>query len=154
MIGALVPPVRLQLHMGIGAGEATLLYIGGVHNSWEYVIGGDPLRQIGVAEPLAKNGQTVISPEAFEHLEGYVECTPVEAERVADSGHRGFVVQGEFESGWESMIGRPKGWPETEEESAGEKGQREGGEGEGGGGRAGWLSKLWRSRYRLYGQLR
>lgn len=43
---------------------------------YEYVIAGPPLEQISIAEPLAKNGETVLSAEAWE----YVKHTAIEGE--------------------------------------------------------------------------
>jgi class 3 adenylate cyclase len=104
--GARAHSTKLQLHMGIGVGKATLLYIGGANNSWEYVIGGDPLRQIAIAEPLAENGTTVCSPQAYELLGELIEATPVE-------GHEEYMVQGPFTDGWEAKVGKAVGWPEN-----------------------------------------
>ena len=36
---------------------------------YEYVICGPPLEQISVAEPLASIGETVISPQAWQHVD-------------------------------------------------------------------------------------
>ena len=33
---------------------------------------GAPLEQISIAEPLAKNGETCLSPQAWEHVQNYV----------------------------------------------------------------------------------
>ena len=48
--------VQLTMHMGLGAGHVTTLFVGGVYGRWENFCVGDPLRQIGIAEPLAGNG--------------------------------------------------------------------------------------------------
>ncbi|CAM9364214.1 unnamed protein product, partial [Chrysoparadoxa australica] len=56
--------VSLRLHCGIGYG--TLYgYCVGAEGRWEYLIAGDPLRQIGEAEPEAKQGQVIVSPEVW-----------------------------------------------------------------------------------------
>ena len=51
--------------MGIGSGLLTGVHVGGVLHRWEYIMAGQPQAQIGVAEPLAKPGETVLSPEAW-----------------------------------------------------------------------------------------
>lgn len=41
---------------------------------WEYVVGGPPLQQISLAEPLANSGETVLSSAVVEVLGGEVSC--------------------------------------------------------------------------------
>jgi hypothetical protein len=52
--------------MGLGCGKLTCIHVGGVLGRWEYVVAGDPLSQIAIAEPMALNGETVVAPEAWE----------------------------------------------------------------------------------------
>ncbi len=57
-------PVALGMKIGIGAGEILSAQIGGVSDHWEYVIAGDPLRQVAQAEHLAQRGEIILSSEA------------------------------------------------------------------------------------------
>jgi class 3 adenylate cyclase len=57
-------PVALGMKIGLGAGEILAMRIGGVLDRWEYVIAGDPLRQVAEAEHRAERGDIVLSPEA------------------------------------------------------------------------------------------
>ncbi|GAB4431404.1 MAG: adenylate/guanylate cyclase domain-containing protein [Anaerolineae bacterium] len=57
-------PVALGMKIGIGAGEILVMRVGGVFNRWEYVIAGDPLRQVAEAEHQAERGDVILSPEA------------------------------------------------------------------------------------------
>jgi len=57
-------PVALGMKIGIGAGEILAARVGGVRDRWEYVIAGDPLRQVAQAEHQAERGEIVLSPEA------------------------------------------------------------------------------------------
>lgn len=41
-------------------------YLVGTDDRWEYLVAGDPLRQIGEAEPEATQGEVILSPEAWE----------------------------------------------------------------------------------------
>jgi class 3 adenylate cyclase len=59
-----VGPVALGMKIGIGAGEILAAQVGGVGDRWEYVIAGDPLRQVAQAEHQAARGEIVLSPEA------------------------------------------------------------------------------------------
>mmetsp|Transcript_44947 Transcript_44947/g.144002 ORF Transcript_44947/g.144002 Transcript_44947/m.144002 type:complete len:1129 (-) Transcript_44947:87-3473(-) len=69
-----VDGVRLCLHIGVGCGEVTMLQVGGAIPPethvprFEYIIAGNPIEQISIAEPLAKNGETCLSPQAWEHV--------------------------------------------------------------------------------------
>ena len=61
-------PVDLGMKIAIGAGEITALSIGGVLNRWQYIIAGDPLRQVAEAEVGAQRGAVVLSHAARELL--------------------------------------------------------------------------------------
>jgi len=63
-----VGPVELGMKIMIGAGPVLALQVGGVFNRWEYVIVGDPLRQVGLAEEHAQRGDIILSPEAAAAL--------------------------------------------------------------------------------------
>eukprot|EP00933_Yihiella_yeosuensis_P001502 TRINITY_DN10247_c0_g1_i1.p1 TRINITY_DN10247_c0_g1~~TRINITY_DN10247_c0_g1_i1.p1 ORF type:complete len:1054 (+),score=233.58 TRINITY_DN10247_c0_g1_i1:70-3231(+) len=73
-----VDGVRLCLHIGIGCGEVHILQVGGVvppetHVArLEYIIAGPPLEQISIAEPLANNGETCLSPQAWKYVKDCV----------------------------------------------------------------------------------
>jgi len=77
-----VDGVKLCLHIGVGCGDVTILQVGGITppethvRRFEYVIAGPPLEQISIAEPLASNGETVLSPQAWK----YVQDTVIEGE--------------------------------------------------------------------------
>eukprot|EP00928_Gymnodinium_smaydae_P014524 TRINITY_DN1533_c0_g1_i4.p1 TRINITY_DN1533_c0_g1~~TRINITY_DN1533_c0_g1_i4.p1 ORF type:complete len:1571 (+),score=182.77 TRINITY_DN1533_c0_g1_i4:112-4824(+) len=65
--------VRLTLHIGVGAGDVTILQIGGEHGRFEYVIAGTPMEQITIAEPLAGSGETVLSPQTWREIHWTVQ---------------------------------------------------------------------------------
>lgn len=80
-----VDDVRLCLHIGVGCGDIRILQVGGVVPPethvprLEYLISGAPLEQISIAEPLAKNGETCLSPQAWEYVKDCViEGRPLE----------------------------------------------------------------------------
>jgi predicted ATPase/class 3 adenylate cyclase len=63
-----VGAVELGMKIAIGAGEVLALSVGGVRGRWQYVIAGDPLRQVAEAEHAARRGETRLSPQAAELL--------------------------------------------------------------------------------------
>jgi len=73
-----VEGVFLCLHIGVGCGNISILQVGGEIppgtrvRRLEYFIAGPPLEQIRVAEPLAKNGETCLSPQAWEYVKDCV----------------------------------------------------------------------------------
>lgn len=73
-----IPGRHLTLHIGVGYGRTTILQVGGVMDRWEYVVGGPPFEEIAVAEPLAKSGETVISPSVYSILGKHASVDPCE----------------------------------------------------------------------------
>lgn len=69
--------LTLSLHCGVGCGELTCIHVGGVFRRWEYVIAGPAISQIAIAEPLAVSGETVMSPEVYEHVKEYIGGMPL-----------------------------------------------------------------------------
>ena len=56
-------PIALAVKIGVGVGTVQAFRVGGVLERWEYVVAGDPLRQVAEAERTASPGETIISPE-------------------------------------------------------------------------------------------
>ncbi len=56
-------PIALAVKIGVGVGTVYAFRVGGVLERWEYVVAGDPLRQVAEAEHNAGPGETIISPE-------------------------------------------------------------------------------------------
>ncbi|CAJ1373022.1 unnamed protein product [Effrenium voratum] len=65
-----MPDIRLTLHIGVGFGPLKLLQLGGLLDRWEFCAAGQPLEEVAIAEPLAKPGETVVSPSVRELLQG------------------------------------------------------------------------------------
>jgi predicted ATPase/class 3 adenylate cyclase len=63
-----VGPIALAVKIGIGVGTVSAFRVGGVLERWEYVVAGDPLRQVAEAEHAASRGETILSPEAMAVL--------------------------------------------------------------------------------------
>ncbi|NJN66886.1 MAG: tetratricopeptide repeat protein [Chloroflexaceae bacterium] len=56
--------IYLSMKVAIGGGQVVTFHLGGINNHWEYVVAGDPLRQVAEAEHNAVRGEVVLSPEA------------------------------------------------------------------------------------------
>ncbi len=74
--------VRLTLHIGIAAGELMSLHVGGVNGYWEFLVAGQPLSQMALAEVQAKSGDACISAEGWALIQDYCEGTPLESDVV------------------------------------------------------------------------
>ncbi|MEG3876190.1 tetratricopeptide repeat protein [Microcoleus sp. herbarium7] len=71
--------VSLTLHIGVAAGDLMSLHVGGVNGSWEYLVAGQPLSQMAIAEVQAKSGEACISPEGWTLIQDYYEGTLLES---------------------------------------------------------------------------
>lgn len=60
-----IPPFSCSVFFGSLSGQM-YGYLVGAGDRWEYLVAGDPLRQIGEAEPEATQGEVILSPEAWE----------------------------------------------------------------------------------------
>ena len=56
--------IKLQLHLGLGAGTMRGVDLGN-HMRREFVVAGDALKQLSDAEQQASSGQLVVSPQAW-----------------------------------------------------------------------------------------
>ncbi len=70
--------VRLSMRMAIGAGKADTMYIGGAFGRWEFLIAGEPILQVSLAEQQAQPGEVVLSPEAWELVQDACTGSPLE----------------------------------------------------------------------------
>ena len=70
--------VFLSMKVGLGAGEVLECSIGGSLQRWEYVVGGDPIVQVAVAEEVALPGQVIVHQRVWARIEPFFqarECT-------------------------------------------------------------------------------
>ncbi len=56
---------RLSMRMAIGVGNTSTMYVGGSFGRWEFLIAGEPVLQVSLAEKQTQPGQVVLSPEAW-----------------------------------------------------------------------------------------
>lgn len=69
-------PASFSMRVGVGAGDVLECSIGGALGRWEYVVGGDPLVQVAMAEHHAGPGQIVLSPQAWTEAEAFFIGVP------------------------------------------------------------------------------
>ena len=77
----------LTLHVGIGAGKIYALYIGGVNNSWEFLITGEPLAQLRTCVELSNAGEVVVSEKVWKLIKNYFH-----GELIKDSENNDYYV--------------------------------------------------------------
>jgi class 3 adenylate cyclase/predicted ATPase len=68
----------LSMTVGIGAGEILECSIGGVLGRWEYVVGGDPLAQVAMAERKTSPSEVMLSPQAWAEVGQFFRGNPVD----------------------------------------------------------------------------
>lgn len=69
--------VHLSLRIGIAAGPALSMIIGGVTGRWELLLTGDPIVEMGLANEQAQPGQVALSRSAFNLLRGRAVTSPL-----------------------------------------------------------------------------
>ena len=68
----------LTLHVGIGAGKIYSLYVGGVDNSWEFLVTGEPLAQLRTCVDNSHAGEVAVSSRVWELVENYFDGNLIE----------------------------------------------------------------------------
>ena len=74
-----VEGVTLTAHSGIGVGPVTGFLAGGLFQRSEYTLMGTAIAQLGAAEPLAGQGETVVSSACWQMLEHDCEGQVIDA---------------------------------------------------------------------------
>jgi ABC-type oligopeptide transport system substrate-binding subunit/class 3 adenylate cyclase len=69
--------VYLSLRLALGAGEVTVIHLGGVFGRWDFVVTGEPFTQAWEAEHLAQPGDIVLSAQAWALLQETATGQPV-----------------------------------------------------------------------------
>lgn len=85
----------VNIRVGIGAGDVTMVIAGGIAGRWEFVLGGSPIAQMADAERRAAPGELVLSTEA-ETVAGHApspapDLEPLAAPPIDDVVARPFV---------------------------------------------------------------
>ncbi len=82
----------LYLKFSLGTGRVWESHIGGVFNRWEFVLVGEPLIEISAANHLAKAGDIIAGPSAWELIKEDCDAEPFNFE-LETSGHGGVAAR-------------------------------------------------------------
>lgn len=69
----------LYVKMALATGRITEVHVGGVFNRWEFVLVGDPLVELGVANSLAKAGDIILSASALKWIKRDIESASLDS---------------------------------------------------------------------------
>lgn len=58
--------IQLSLKIGLGAGQLSVMYVGGALGRWEFIVTGDPILQVKEAENHASPGEVILSKHAWQ----------------------------------------------------------------------------------------
>jgi class 3 adenylate cyclase/tetratricopeptide (TPR) repeat protein len=71
---------NLYLKLAVSSGSITTAHVGGVFNRWEFLLTGNPLVELGIANNLAQAGEIIITPSAWRLIRNDCVAVPVEFE--------------------------------------------------------------------------
>ena len=81
----MTPEISLSLKVGLGLGSATMFYVGGHMDRFEYFAAGPALKECFTAADAAETGDVIVTSSVFEHVQH--ACS---AERMS-TGHYNVV---------------------------------------------------------------
>jgi class 3 adenylate cyclase/tetratricopeptide (TPR) repeat protein len=71
---------NLYLKLAVSMGSITSAHVGGVFNRWEFLLTGNPLIEVGIANNLAKAGEILVTPSAWKLIRNDSIGEPIEFE--------------------------------------------------------------------------
>lgn len=72
------PGEHLSMRIGIGAGDILAATVGGVLKRWEFLLTGDPVRQMNMASEVAYPGAVALSKAAWQYVEPYADGVEID----------------------------------------------------------------------------
>ncbi|HJS20418.1 MAG TPA: adenylate/guanylate cyclase domain-containing protein [Anaerolineales bacterium] len=75
-----VEDASLYLKLAVSTGGITAAHVGGIFNRWEFLLTGNPLIELGIANNLAKAGEILITPSAWRLIRNDGNASPIEFE--------------------------------------------------------------------------
>jgi class 3 adenylate cyclase/tetratricopeptide (TPR) repeat protein len=80
------PGERLSMRIGIGAGDVLAATVGGVLKRWEFLLTGDPVRQMNAASEIGYPGAVVLSTKAWQLVEPFADGVVIDDDNVRLKG--------------------------------------------------------------------
>lgn len=71
---------NLYLKLAVSMGSITSAHVGGVFNRWEFLLTGNPLIEVGIANNLAQAGEILVTPSAWKLIRNDSIGEPIEFE--------------------------------------------------------------------------
>jgi len=71
---------NLYLKLAVSTGRVSTAHVGGVFNRWEFLLTGNPLVELGIANNLAKAGDILVTPSAWKLIRNDCYAHPIEFE--------------------------------------------------------------------------
>src|SRR5215211_4282862 len=71
---------NLYLKLAVSTGRISTAHVGGVFNRWEFLLTGNPLIELGIANNLANAGDILITPSAWKLIRNDCYAHPIEFE--------------------------------------------------------------------------
>lgn len=71
---------NLYLKLAVSMGNITSAHVGGEFNRWEFLLTGNPLVEVGIANNLAKAGEILVTPSAWKLIRNDSLAEPLEFE--------------------------------------------------------------------------
>lgn len=75
-----VEDASLYLKLAVSTGSITAAHVGGVFSRWEFLLAGNPLIELGLANSLAKAGEILVTPSAWKLIRNDCIATHIEFE--------------------------------------------------------------------------
>ncbi len=75
-----VEDASLYLKLAVSTGHITAAHVGGVFSRWEFLLTGNPLVELGIANSLAGAGDILITPSAWKLIRNDAVASPLEFE--------------------------------------------------------------------------
>ena len=75
-----VEDASLYLKLAVSTGHITAAHVGGVFSRWEFLLTGNPLVELGIANSLAGAGDILVTPSAWKLIRNDAIASPLEFE--------------------------------------------------------------------------
>lgn len=75
-----VENANLYLKLAVSVGSITTAHVGGVFNRWEFLLTGNPLVEVGIANSLGKADEIIITPSAWRLIRNDCNADVIEFE--------------------------------------------------------------------------